>query len=97
MLEVFCDTQGYYEFIVEGCIVNKEMYVRILSSPQGRSEKEMSGKNVHGTAGFFCITIHCTSIVGGQKSTLPSTVLRLWSIYHIPRNCHCLTFSYFQF
>jgi hypothetical protein len=49
MSEVFFDTQGliHYKLIPEGHTVNKVIYIKILHHIQ---------KNVHKTAGFFCIT-----------------------------------------
>jgi hypothetical protein len=51
------DTQGlvHYKFIPERLTVNKEIYTEIIH-PQGCSEKEMSKKNRHKTAGSFCTT-----------------------------------------
>jgi hypothetical protein len=58
-LEVFFDAQGliYYEFIPEGHIVNKEMYVKILCCLRMQCEGH-NWKNGRETAWFYCRTMH---------------------------------------
>jgi hypothetical protein len=43
------------------------------------------------TAGLFCMTMHLHIAHWWSKSTLPSTIWQISSIYHIPRTCHNLS------
>jgi hypothetical protein len=93
---VFFDAQGFihYAFISKGHTINKEMYTEILYHLSDATRKGRPEKWACNNQFLLHVNTHLHINRWQSKSTLPSTMWRLWSICHIPQICYHSTSSY---